>query len=145
MSHIIIGHTTDSTSCIWVKTNGGGNYWLVLTSQPIGHRLNAIANHEVDVYLASLGIESVYSQKKQLRLENGYTNTFDIRNLQPATVYYYSLIASAELEELQGSARLIEGGDDKHRFKSMPLNPSKFSFGFYSCNDLEKIGSERRT
>ncbi|MBK8484643.1 MAG: alkaline phosphatase family protein [Saprospiraceae bacterium] len=143
MPQIIIGHTTASSSQIWARTEIEGNWWLVLSQHPFDDIIIDFNNVKVDDYFNSLVPSIVYLESRNFLSSNGLTNTFNISSLENDTNYFYLLVASNEINEIKDIERLTFGKSSQDYFRTMKYDLNTFSFGFYSCNDFEKTGSNR--
>ncbi|AOT07055.1 alkaline phosphatase D family protein [Pseudoalteromonas luteoviolacea] len=136
-SMCIVGHTTDSTAKIWLRTFTPGQWCIVLVEaahiDTIKTRLNEFNSHPDDVCFSGAGIV-----KYPIDTEEKYDNCacVTLEHLSPDTCYHYFLFAYGDTH--QTLPRKIEKGYRiEHTFYTdqSGFNWRDFSFGFYSCHD----------
>ncbi|MCG7546403.1 alkaline phosphatase D family protein [Pseudoalteromonas sp. Of7M-16] len=136
-SMCIVGHTTDTTTKIWVRTFQPGQWCLVLVNeaniQQVKGTLNAFTSHPDDACFSASGIV-----KATLNTDEKYDNCecVTIENLTPNTRYYYYLFAYGDTYD-QLPRKIERGMAIEHAFCTDEASPhwQNFSFGFYSCHD----------
>lgn len=131
----IIGHTTPTSVRLWFRVSAPGDYWLVVSRQPIptngvpeirGDRLSPQFYLSTDKLTVESPTDKIYPL--QFSTDNDLTTVADIDRLQPDTHYYYSLV------QTNTENPWILGRDETLSFQTFPENSTEFNFGFYSCH-----------
>jgi len=134
---LIVGHTTSSSSRLWVRVKYPGDYSLILFNKFIKFNPKEISDSPIIEYLKEKGINDYKIYDSSFSYENDLTNVFDVDDLRPSTTYFYAVVASEELNNLK---RWRFGYDKPQYFKTMSNNNTKLSFGVMSCHDPFKKG-----
>lgn len=131
----IIGHTTDTSCKLWIRVFRSATWWLVVSEKPFTDDLDLyyLNNEHVDDYFTGKNFPISYKKSYKFSQDDDRTYTFNISGLKPNSRYYYALIA--DLEDANKIKRRTELGIERKWFKTLPNNPNKITFGFYSCHD----------
>jgi alkaline phosphatase D len=130
----IIGHTTSNSCRLWVRTYCEGIWWLVVTTSPLEGDLDRLEGKEVSDFLSDTNVNPVFMESRDITNESCNTAVFDINTLQPATQYFYALIADKQhADEIPRRTEI--GHHKKKSFRTLPAQPESVCFGFYSCHD----------
>ncbi|MFP8966549.1 alkaline phosphatase D family protein [Pokkaliibacter sp. CJK22405] len=123
----IVGHTTATTSRLWMRVKRAGHYTLCVFNQPVR------CDHP-GVQVGRHWLEALHCHKETVNIADGsrdFTHTFELTDLSPDTRYYYGIFS--EDEKLW-----ILGQDSTLSFLTLPEeradHRSDITFGFYSCH-----------
>jgi alkaline phosphatase D len=128
---VIIGHTTDQSARVWIRTAAPGNYTLLVyptLSDPVDTVFKAfktVPYEEIDVLPG-------YVNKFDFTVPDygrDATHVVDVDQLHPVTEYRYALFGDDN-----GVMRILIGQDRPYRFRTLPAQDNSLSFGFYSCH-----------
>ncbi|WDE02789.1 alkaline phosphatase family protein [Thalassomonas viridans] len=133
-SMAIVGHTTTSSCKIWVRAYRKGPWRIVLSEAPFTGDLARLGEMGVLEYFASVNAEVIVSPTIEINESTDLTATFSMSGLKENTRYYYALISDIANEALV-PRRTELGSQNKYYFRTLPANPEKLVFGYYSCND----------
>ena len=130
----IVGHTTETTSRIWVRVKNEGTYWLAVTEQPIEtpSATRVDQTHETGPRLR-VNDTDIPARLDSRRFENATDRTalFDVQGLSPGTRYYYAVFVDALSE---GKPSCVIGRDESHYFRTRDDSRDALSFGLFSCH-----------
>jgi alkaline phosphatase D len=147
----IVGHTTDTTTRIWIRTGRLGKFKLLLWEKRGGAQ--AIPTdwmHRVPLRLSHLPLGLKQSDPLTITHWNDdTTHVFDWGNLAPATEYAYALYWYGYADPASGAKeepRIYLGHDRPRYFRTMPTADSDdpVCFAFYSCHQPFKLGTLRK-
>lgn len=127
---IIIGHTTQETSRIWVCVESPGTYSLIVSAQPLTDLLQSAGARSSQEIIAGTTLPLLHD-RHEIFLPS-LTHTFRITGLKPGKRYFYALLS----DDTESIDRVTGGDPEHHFFYTLPENPRTISFGFYSCHDL---------
>jgi len=127
----IIGHTTDTSTRLWLRTARLGEHTLLLYplsmegAESFNERLKVVPFDDLEtlpdeVMTFSFTIPDYAADT---------THIEDITGLSPLTEYGYALFGDDN-----GTGRILLGQDRKMTFRTMPTTQASMSFGFYSCH-----------
>lgn len=127
----IIGHTTHTTTRIWFRTAGKGDFILRV------YRAKSDAQDEIFTGFKAVPyarLDSLPGFVKKIPFtvadwERDSTHVVDVEGLSAGTEYRYALYG-----EEDGNGRILIGQDTPYRFRTLPGEPKPLSFGFYSCH-----------
>jgi alkaline phosphatase D len=134
----IIGHTTPTTVRLWFRVSSPGNYWLVVTKNPIPSKgIPEIAESNPTssptLLLCTDGeteaIPTIKLCQMTFNPEQDLTQVVDLTELQPNTRYYYGLFPSNDSQSWE------LGQSEPLSFQTFPdQDTSELTFGIYSCH-----------
>jgi len=134
----IVGHTTTSSTRLWVRTRKEGKYHLILCENRLTLDDLEIGNKNANEYIEHLGDNVIYTHMHNFRNATDRTHVFDIDTLSVGTRYYYYVISNRVSED----DRVIIGRQVLHSFKTISSDISSLVFGLYSCHDPHKNNSD---
>ncbi|WP_417811270.1 alkaline phosphatase D family protein [Thalassospira alkalitolerans] len=131
-SAAIVGHTTHTTTKIWVRAFRQGKWTLIVSTTKLpesaydlsGKDLGQMKAHNSDI---------VFLEERDITRTTDQTMTFEVSDLTPDTRYYYYLASDDPDLALERKVEL--GGDHQYWFRTLAKNPQSLLFGFYSCHD----------
>ncbi len=133
-SSAIVGHTTDTTSRIWVRVSEPGSYCLLVSEQEIPKEGRPGLSEEDTPQLSRQGRKTLDLPgsvlEKQLDFSTDLTGVFDLTGLRPATRYHYALFS----KDGQRREKWEVGRDAQHSFKTQASDPQEVTFGLFSCH-----------
>lgn len=132
----IVGHTTDTTTRLWVRVWKPAKYCLLVSEHPIlrdgkpalsqgGGKPSAVLI--TDTVTTSLSGDTYFAE---IDFSTDLTKVFEVTSLQPGTQYYYALFT----DEPQPNNWEIPPDDKLRTFRTRPPAPHKVTFGLYSCH-----------
>ena len=130
----IVGHTTDTTSRIWVRAGSLGRFRLLYWPKTTLSVEMPQWIHRVPLRLSQLPKRILTTEVLNVRSrEKDTTHVFDLDGLSADQEYYYALYWYGGGGE---PARIYLGHDQPRFFRTMPSPDSEgpVSFGFYSCH-----------
>ena len=137
----IIGHTTATTSRVWVRTGQPGEFQLLHFPENDGKSLEWFdANKNAvpfPIGKAPKGVE--VSKPFQTTWATDVTHVVDVAGLRPDTKFRY---AFHQMQGGSGEERLILGHDKEHAFKTPSDKVDEFRFGLFSCHMPFKAGDQ---
>ncbi len=128
----IIGHTTHSSTRIWFRTAGPGDYTLLLYPAEADAGNTVFETFKTVPYT---DIDNLPSYVRKLTFSvpdysKDSTHVIDLDRLKPLTEYRYALFG-----EDGGKMRILLGHDRPYRFRTLPKKKNaSLSFAFYSCH-----------
>ncbi len=145
----IVGHTTDCTAKIWVRTGACGNYKLIALPQNSGHDLSNRLQKDIqindDELLTALRQSNGSSQENfQIAdFANDTTCVIRLTGLQPQTAYRYFVFQKIPSPSAGAAWRVILGldaiGNTGRRdlsFRTLGMKAEEpFSFALFSCHN----------
>lgn len=130
----IVGHTTATSTRLWLRTAAPGDYTLLLWVE------GEIDDGVIDRLLGVLPVDLAFvtalpgigSRTFTIRdYDHDTTHTIDIQGLAPGCTYRYALVGSYYgLAEVQA----LLGHDRPHRVRTLPASMGAFAFAFTSCH-----------
>jgi len=136
-SGAIIGHTTEATAKIWVRSRYEGKYHLILCKAELTSEELEIGNKEAGEYVSELGDKVVYTELHDFQNRTDRTHVFDIDTLSAGTRYHYYVFSDC----ISVEDRMIIGRHIPHSFKTISKDNNSLTFGLYSCHDPYKNNS----
>jgi len=127
----IIGHTTDTSTRIWLRTGRTGGFILLLYPLEMESCDSFHASLKAVPFtrIGDLPNEVTVYEFKVEDHGRDTTHVENITGLEPLTEYGYALFGmNASLP------RILLGHDRKMTFRTMPDTTAPMSFGFYSCH-----------
>lgn len=129
----IIGHTTANSVRLWFRVSTPGNYWLLVSRQPIPTNGEPEIRGDIaspKFYLSTNKSTAKISTKSilQLQFDRDLTAVTDLDHLQPDTRYYYSLV------QPNTASPWVLGKEENLAFQTFPETATELNFGFYSCH-----------
>ncbi|MCP4655376.1 MAG: alkaline phosphatase family protein [bacterium] len=124
----IVGHTTATSTRLWLRTGKPGQYSLLLYRDPKGKddpRFKAFRAPQCP--LESLPREMIRRDFAVNDYHDDTTHVESVRRLKPNTVYGYALHSTEE-------GRIILGHDRVYSFRTMADDNGPLSFALYSCH-----------
>ena len=128
---VIVGHTTENGSRIWVRTGRAGKFSLLVFDRKVDDlksRFSALreADGVSDELIAPFrdclhGFEATR--------ENDYIRVVEVGGLQANTEYSYAV-----LERHEGGYEFVLGHDKRRRFKTKSMS-KRYAFGLFSCHN----------
>ncbi len=140
----IIGHTTSTSTKIWVRVAVEGRYSLILSKHQIKVNPGEIGKEAIDQYVRrkQIPFEQLLSwdpdKEDTQRGDTDKTHVFDISGLSEDTKYYYALVAD---KKVRINRRWRFGFEKEHSFQTLPEEPQDITFGYFSCHDPFKKGT----
>jgi alkaline phosphatase D len=140
----IVGHTTTSTTKIWIRSRLEGLHHFILTSAALTQNDLNFGSREAADIISSLGAKILYKSSHNFRNSTDRTYVFEISKLisgaklNPGTEYFYYVFS----DQVDLDPRIIIGRQDIHSFKTISASREKLSFGLYSCHDPFKKNSD---
>jgi alkaline phosphatase D len=135
-SSAIIGHTTETTTRIWIRGKKEGTYWLVLESAT-GNGLPTMVPPSVDRAAdgsATDLINGAAAEKIEVTNDKDRTGVFEVDGLAAGTRYNYAVVALDPNDPGQATYAWVIGKDEALGFKTQAANPDRVTFGLYSCH-----------
>lgn len=134
-SAAIVGHTTTTSSRIWVRASQPGEYCFIVADQEIPTdgqpRLgadNVVETVRPTVTTPLTGI--LFMERRTLEFGSDITAVFDVSGLHPGFRYHYALFS---LDEARPE-RWEVGRDAPLSFRTQKASPATVTFGLYSCH-----------
>ncbi len=130
----IVGHTTTSTSRIWVRTGALQRFCLIV--YPIqGNTNNAIFKSLLSV---PFRLRALPKSVKRYRFSvpdysRDTTHVVDVQGLDPGTCYGYALWGH-DPGGGKATNRILLGHDRPLSFRTLPEGDKPFNFAFFSCH-----------
>lgn len=129
----IVGHTTDNSCRLWVRTGGKGDFTLLYYAKPDNNQDDPVfpTLKSVPFHLSSLPSHVKKHPFSINDFANDTTHVVELDNLQPETTYCYAVHqkSSQTLEK-----RILVGQDRPHAFNTLASNPGEIAFATYSCH-----------
>nr|VFJ92079.1 MAG: alkaline phosphatase D [Candidatus Kentron sp. LFY] len=132
---VIIGHTTDTTAKIWIKTPTEGKWALALSQKPFRGDLDTMDGKPVQDWLSAqpaLSDSMLFSHK--MKKSEGLCHCFEIDGLQQGTRYYYILTAGKNTP-ITEDGRTVIGDVTDEFFTTANVSPKSVKFAAFSCHD----------
>lgn len=153
----IIGHTTSTTTRLWLRLWTAGEFYLVVSRKPLGPGDPSLAPAGPPAAPAAAapaarqlllgGLPVAADVDARVLPPQSFTNAtdrtgvFDVDGLLPDTEYYYRVFSLDPT--LPRSWQL--GDDEECSFRTLPLSPTTLTFGLFSCH-MPFVGDDiRRT
>lgn len=149
----IVGHTTETSTRIWVRCADEGTFWLAVTKKgalsPTGvpkiveggpSPSLAMTFEADDGTTTETPVETVFLESRDFRNDTDRTAVFDVNGLDPGQTYAYAVFADGPDDPWQ------LGRESSYTFRTRRKDPDKVTFGLYSCHmpykgrDLVNIG-----
>ncbi|GED21984.1 alkaline phosphatase D family protein [Halomonas halmophila] len=128
-SMAVVGHTTSSSVRLWARAYKSGKWWMLVSEKKLEESVYSLSNkNPEDIQKQHSYVVGLKSS--QLYRENGLTCHFTFEGLESERKYYYYFIGPETCER-----RVELGSNHKHWFRTLPKEPSRLRFGFYSCHD----------
>lgn len=127
---VIVGHTTATSTRLWVRTAQPGDYTLLLYPGRKDKQDNLYEGFKSVPYDVSVLPPYVRTLSFSTDFETDTTHVLDIDDLEPLTEYRYALYGTDEA----GNSRILLGQDQRYRFRTMPEAAAPLSFAFFSCH-----------
>lgn len=127
----IVGHTTASSTRLWLRIAAPGDYTLLLYPAAADANEAVHAGFKAVPY-AALDQLPAFVRRIGFRIDDysrDATIVLDLDDLQPLTEYRYAVYG-----EEDGKHRILLGQDRPYRFRTMPAQAAPLSFAFYSCH-----------
>ncbi|GMT42182.1 MAG: hypothetical protein IEMM0002_0593 [bacterium] len=124
----IVGHTTETSTRLWLRTGSKGKFHLFLfenLEKKEDPRFRGFRS--VPYLLENIPRDAIRREFEIKGYENDTIHVEDIDVLKPGTVYGYALYSAEE-------KRIILGHDRIYSFRTMPLENAPYSFALYSCH-----------
>ena len=127
----IIGHTTDTTTRLWLRTARLGEHVLIVYplsmagAEDFYESFKSVSFSDIDALPDDVMTFGVVIDD----YTNDTTCVIDIDGLSPLTEYGYALFGDDG-----GAGRILLGHDRKMTFRTLPITQESMSFGFYSCH-----------
>lgn len=139
----IVGHTTSTSSRIWVRVEDLGDFTLLV--YPSGKDAdNRIASGFGSTPYTEMDALPSWVQRYPFRViddsAQDTTHVIDVQGLRPDTEYRYAVFC-AHVDR----GRITIGRGSDYRFRTLPDRAGAFSFGFYSCHMPYKVSLFGRT
>ena len=131
----IVGHTTATSTRLWFRTAGLGQFTVLLYSWPgsAGNDTVFTSFKAIPFAVAGVGAEVRRVPFEVADWEADSTYVVDISGLEADTTYRYALYWEGD------GGRIILGQDRPLSFRTMPSTVGPLSFAFYSCHRPYKI------
>lgn len=136
----IVGHTTTNTARIWVRAHTPGDYYLIVSTNPLPESGQPYDIHGQQLRVEdSTGLTTVSGELHEISLKysTDVTGVIDLDNLKAGTRYYYGLFSLLK----KRSERWEVGRDAQLSFCTQPADVERCVFGFYSCHMPFKGGN----
>lgn len=155
----IVGHTTPTSTKIWVRVAVAGTYTLIVSKDRIKVDPKDIGQEPISKhYLLKHGIHDPMLLSHDFQEETDKTHVFHIPNdvrpktkkkLEPDTVYHYAIVADPPKLAGPGESGKQEyrrwrfGFEKDHCFKTPHISSKhkEVTFGLFSCHDPFKKGT----
>lgn len=124
----IVGHTTQTSTRLWLRTGSTGKFYLILfenMEKKEDPRFKGLKS--VPYLLENVPGNAIKREFEIKGYENDTTHVEDVDALKPGTVYAYALYSA-------GEKRIILGQDRVYSFRTMPAENVPYSFALYSCH-----------
>lgn len=132
----IVGHTTETTSRIWVRTGALGHCCLLVWpfGDPACERWSrTLKSIPFRIATAPRSMQKYVFQAKDYSSDT--THVFDVTGLEPGVRYQYALCApDPGIKSRQSQQRILLGHDYPKTFRTMPPGDDPFTFAFFSCH-----------
>ena len=127
----IVGHTTATSTRLWLRTAAPGDYTLLVYPAAADANGSIFSDFKTVPYKALDALPDVVRRVdfNVADYRHDATVVLDIDALQPLTEYRYALYG-----EEDGRRRILLGQDRPYRFRTMPAQAAPLSFAFYSCH-----------
>lgn len=126
----IVGHTTSTSTRLWLRTGQEGGFTLLVYPESIDPDNAIFEGFKKPDYELSKVPGEIRRFNINTRYENDLTTVVDIDQLEPYTVYRYALYGSY----VSNTKRIVLGQDRPHRFRTLSDQDGPHSFAFYSCH-----------
>lgn len=126
-SAAIVGHTTSSTSKLWIRVYVGGYWQLVVSAEPLED--DVLEAGEFDAGRGHI----IFNDKYNFTDSTDLTHCFQITGLKPDTRYFYYVVVDKSRTDVERRVEL--GGGHQYWFRTLPKSITSLVFGFYSCHD----------
>ncbi len=134
----IVGHTTTTTSRLWVRTGKPGDYTLIYYKRPAkgssGDLIKGFGSIPYDIERLPSSVKKSFHVTD---FAKDTTEVIDLENLEPNSEYCYALYG---LDVISNKKRILLGQNRAHTFKTMPEEEVPYSFALYSCHMPYKDG-----
>ena len=137
---VIIGHTTPTSSRVWVRTDKKGNFQLLVFDRKQSGLGDAFAVLR-DKDSIQDGELSPFPHREVFSVDGStdYTKVIDLKELTPATQYSYAV-----LEKEGEQWRFVLGHEKRRRFRT-PKGEGAYAFGLLSCHNPYKKSKKKRS
>ncbi|MDL4861673.1 alkaline phosphatase D family protein [Halomonas elongata] len=128
-SMAVVGHTTCSSVRLWARAYKSGKWWMLVSEEKIEESIYNLSGKSPE----QIKNEHTYVidvKSCQLYRKDGLTCCYTFEGLESERKYYYYFIGPDSCDR-----RVELGGDHQHWFRTLPKEPSRLRFGFYSCHD----------
>ncbi len=126
----IVGHTTSTSTRLWLRTGQEGDFTLLVYPESIDPDNAIFEGFKKPDYELSKVPAEIRRFNINTHYENDLTTVVDIDQLEPYTVYRYALYGSY----VSNTKRIVLGQDRSHRFRTLSDQVGPYSFAFYSCH-----------
>ena len=92
----IVGHTTPTSSKLWIRAYREGVWHLVLSERPLEGDLSNLDEQDLDSFISDK-VDSSHHLNHHFKADSDKTKCFEISTLKPDTKYYYYLIADESI------------------------------------------------
>ena len=121
----IVGHTTETSTRLWVRVKEPGAYELVISRERLAEwgaemRVEEERMPALESVSADAGLSHTFTEDTDL------THTFDVTGLQPGTTYHYAVRSAAGMWEM--------GWEQVLTFRTRPASMNVLTFGVHSCH-----------
>ena len=122
---VIIGHTTPTSTRLWLRSGEPGGFTAVLFDREDKEAKSRFGEIRREIVDASF--DGFITARVDVDWRTDTTGVADISGLNPATKYRYAVWSHRE-------SRFIIGHDRKRHFCTPSADKGDFSFGLMSCN-----------
>lgn len=135
----IIGHTTETTVKLWIRTKQEGKYWLLVSDKKFRRdgKVRAVKSTGSSKFHAELTLAdgSVLElpgvlKNKDTRFLTDCTAVFNLKGLKSGTVYHYAVFS----DDTSRTESWEVGRDEDLTFRTQVHKPNQVCFGLYSCH-----------
>lgn len=143
-SSAVIGHTSETTTRIWIRGENEGAYWLVLapaSGGPLPTRqtpqVKPDANGNESVFVDGADVQANHGARvMKITVANGTdrTGVFDVDGLNAGTRYNYAIVAHDPNTPDPAVHAWVIGKDEALSVRTQAADPDRVTFGLYSCH-----------
>lgn len=146
----IIGHTTETTTRLWLRLKTPGRYCLCLAEEPFyDSKGDPALTHEggVDYLRTETATHVVWLPlhtflRFEVTADTDFTRVIDLTGLTANTRYHYAVFRESWQEERarRGEGAIIDenpwelGIEQEYSFQTLSDRDTSFSFGLFSCH-----------